>query len=296
MYPRLPALEDLEALLAVSRAGSISLAARERGVHQQTMSTRISRAEKALGVTVFARSPYGVTATERGATVLQALPDLLAAARNFTATVSSLLADDTPRHLTIAASNTVAEVHYPHWAARYHQLHPAARMTMLQANSRAVRAMVADSVVDLGIVEGGSPRHDLRETVIGADELVIAVPSGHPWSARGQVSNDELRSTALVVREPGSGSRRVIEDALGHLAEPAGEFGSLSAQRAGMLALEAPAIISKGAVADQVALGRIRVVGSETPFNRNISVVTRAGRNDNPDVAAFIAVAREEGL
>ncbi|MDU4705083.1 MAG: LysR family transcriptional regulator, partial [Corynebacterium sp.] len=76
MYPS--AVAELEALLTAARAGSISKAARELGINQQTMSARIARAEKALGITVFERSPYGVSPTENGQVLIDALPDLLA--------------------------------------------------------------------------------------------------------------------------------------------------------------------------------------------------------------------------
>ena len=299
MYRKLPAMEDLEAIISVARAGSISTAARKHMVHQQTMSARIARAEKMLGITIFARSPYGVTLTEQGSVLIDALPDLLGAYHSFAAVVSSLHAEDTPRHLTVAVSNTVAEIYYPTWAAALVKLHPSVRMTMMQANSREVRGLVADSVADVGVIEGGNPRHDLVEEVLGSDELVLTVPTSHVWARRAMattadpVTADELRATALLVREPGSGSRKVVEEVLGEMAEPAGEFGSLSAQRAAILALGQPAIISRGAVADQVALGRIAIVPTDgIHFNRDLCAVTRRGTDISTDVADFIAAAR----
>lgn len=291
MYPNVPAVEELEAVLAVASTGSISMAARESGIHQQTMSARIARAERSLGFDLFDRSPYGVSPTERGAEILGAIPELLGACQHFSSLASTLLADDSPRRLSIAVSNTVAEIYYPGWAATFHAGHPSVRLTMLQANSHKVREMVAEGTVPLGIVEGGQPRHDLEEVAIGTDELAVAVPKGHPWEQRAIISAELLRSTQLIVREPGSGSRRVIEDALGNMAEPAGEFGSLSAQRSGILALNAPAIISTGAIADQVTLGKITILPAEIRFDRPISAVLRRGYEPSDDIAEFIGIA-----
>ncbi|MDU4705082.1 MAG: LysR substrate-binding domain-containing protein [Corynebacterium sp.] len=81
-------------------------------------------------------------------------------------------------------SNTVAELYYPGWAAEFHRQHPAVKLSMVQANSREVRQLVADSAVDFGLVEGEAGRHDLEEQIIGTDELVLAVPTGHPWTDR----------------------------------------------------------------------------------------------------------------
>lgn len=285
------ALAELEALFAAARTGSISKAARELGINQQTMSARIARAEKQLEITVFERSPYGVAPTENGQVLIDALPDFLAAYHTFSGIAASLRSDDVPRHLTLAVSNTVAELYYPVWAAEFHRKHPAVKLSMVQANSREVRQLVADSAVDFGLVEGEAGRHDLEEQVIGTDELVLAVPTEHPWAERAEVSTEELRTTPLVIREPGSGSRQVVEDALGGLAEPAGEFGSLSAQRAGMIALAAPTIIARGAIRDQVTLGRIAIVPTDTRFTRNLSAVMRRGSETSGDISEFIRIA-----
>lgn len=289
MYPS--AVAELEALLTVARAGSISKAARELGTNQQTMSARIARAEKALGITVFERSPYGVSPTGKGQVLIDALPDLLAACHRFSGIAASLSSDEVPRHLTLAVSNTVAELYYPGWAAEFHRQHPAVKLSMVQANSREVRQLVADSAVDFGLVEGEAGRHDLEERIIGTDELVLAVPTGHPWTERAEISIEELRTTPLVIREPGSGSRQVVEDTLGTLTEPAGEFGSLSAQRAGMIALAAPTIIARGAIRDQVTLGRIVIVPTDTVFTRNLSVVMRRGSKASGDISEFIRIS-----
>ncbi|WP_257181191.1 LysR family transcriptional regulator [Corynebacterium cystitidis] len=294
MYPTLPAFDDLQALHHVARTGSISAAARELAIHQQTMSTRVARAENTLGLTVFNRSPYGVTITERGAKVIEALPALFEAAGEFTALVAALNDDTSARHLHIAVSNTVAELYYPVWAARFHALYPTVQLAMRQANSTGVRDLVTSGEVAVGIVEGGTTPHHLEETDLGTDELVLVVTPDHPWAGTTATA-EMLRTTALVVREKGSGTRGVVEDVLGTLATPAGEFGSLASQRAGIVALGAPGVIARGAVADQIALGRLVVV--DTPgltFVRHLHAVRLRGASPNDDAEALIHVARSE--
>ena len=83
----------------------------------------------------------------------------------------------------------------------------------------------------------------------------------------------------------------MVEDALGTLTEPAGEFGSLSAQRAGMIALAAPTIIARGAIRDQITLGRIVIVPTDTVFTRNLSLVMRRGSKASGDISEFIRIS-----
>ncbi len=55
---------DLRALLAIARAGSLSAAARTSGMSQPTLSRRISALEARLGVTLFIRGAGGAAPTE----------------------------------------------------------------------------------------------------------------------------------------------------------------------------------------------------------------------------------------
>lgn len=294
MYPRIPDLADVAAIVAVDRHGSISAAARATGIHQQTMSARVARAEKLLGLTLFHRSPYGTETTNRGRTLIDAATGLLDAAQGFATTVTHLHDDTGPRDLTVAVSNTVAELYFPDWAARFHSSHLSVRLSMMQANSAQVCRLVEDGTAALGIVEGGPVTHSLEESVLGHDDLVVAVPADHPWAAPGRaVTARELRATPLVVREPGSGTRQVVEAVLGQLTEPAGEFGSLAAQRAAISSLNSPGIIAAGAVSDQIALGRlVRVHTPGVEFRRRLRAVRRRQASFQEDAAVLLAIAR----
>ncbi|WP_291314404.1 LysR family transcriptional regulator [Corynebacterium sp. UBA2622] len=289
MYPRLPAWEELQALAIAARTGSISAAAREAATQQQTMSARITRAERALGVRVFTRSPYGITPTPEGAALLDALPALSRAASGLLTTARALAEPGTLGELRVAASNTVAELHYPGWAATFHLRFPAVHLRMIQENSDGVRAAVSSGEADIGFVEGGDTPRDLAAAPVGTDELIVVVPPGHGWATR-RVSERELRDTPLVMREHGSGTRDVVETALGELAEPAGEFGSLASQRAGIVALGAPGVIARGAVADHLKLGKLVEVDTLT-FARELRAVWRRGSEPGAEARALITIA-----
>jgi DNA-binding transcriptional LysR family regulator len=85
---------------------------------------------------------------------------------------------------------------------------------------------------------------------------------GSPVERRGA---SELGRTPLVAREPGSGTRdsltAALRSALGDdftQASPALELSSAAAVRAAVLAGAGPAVLSRLAVADHLAVGRLR--------------------------------------
>lgn len=292
MYPQVPDSQHVAVLLAVDKHGSMSAAARHLGIPQQTVSARVAWCEKAMGVTIFERIPAGVRATAAGRSVLAAAAAFDQAAHTFSRAVARARGEEFDRPFPVAVSHTVAELYFPQWAARLHALLPRLSIRMRQRNSAEVRRLVLDGEVPIGIVEGGGAAHGLREEEVGSDELIVVVPPGHPW-ADGGASLEELQTTPLIVREPGSGSRMVIEDVLGPLAEPAGEFGSLGAQRAAISSLSAPGIIAAGAVRDQVVLGRLVEVATPARFTRTIRLVTRRGAHLDEGVEALRGIVRE---
>jgi DNA-binding transcriptional LysR family regulator len=68
--PKMVSWEDLEAILAVSRAGSVRLAAASLGVAHTTLSRRVSNAEQALGVVAYIRGTKGYALTTAGQTIV----------------------------------------------------------------------------------------------------------------------------------------------------------------------------------------------------------------------------------
>ena len=90
----------------------------------------------------------------------------------------------------------------------------------------------------LGFVESpqlpSSLQVPVRSRRVASDRLVVVVSPDHDWARRTRpVGLAELAATALVVREPGSGTRVSFEQAMDgfELADPALEVASNSAVR-----------------------------------------------------------------
>ncbi len=161
----------------------------------------------------------------------------------------------------------------PHWllslqteATRRNSTAPQVILTA--TNSEHAIAAVRDGSVDLGFVENPGTPKGLATCVVGQDELVIVVPPGHKWTRRARgVTARELAETPLVAREPHSGIRDSLTQALRHVlgedmeqAPPVLELTSAAAMRAAVLAGAGPAAMSRLAVADDLAVGRLSAV------------------------------------
>lgn len=269
---RMPELSALEVFLAVAKTASLGAAGRELGLTQQAVSARITSIEAQTGVRLAVRTVRGTQLTPAGVVAAQWANRLLDVAQQVDAGLASLRTESRSK-LKVAASLTVAEQLIPLWlvslqatAARNGRKAPEVILTT--TNSEHAISAVRDGAADLGFIESPGALSGLRSRVVAYDELMVVVPADHKWVRRSKgVSAAELGRTPLVAREPGSGTRDSLTAALRRAlgddfaqANPALELSSAAAVRAAVLAGAGPAVISRLAVADDLAVGRLRAV------------------------------------
>ena len=253
---RVPELGALELLLAVARLGSLGRAARETGVSQPAASGRIRSMEAQLGVTLLERSPRGSRLTPAGTLVTDWARRIVEAAEAFDAGVAALR-DRRDSRLTVAASMTIAEYLLPGWLIALRTARPGTAVSLRAGNSAAVAALLLDGEADLGFVEGIGVPAGLDGTVVAHDRLLVVAAPGHPWARRrAPLAPAELAAAPLILREPGSGTRQVLDDALGAyggLAAPLLELASTTAVKAAVVSGAGPSVLSELAVGDELS-------------------------------------------
>ncbi len=285
-------------LVAADAHGSISAAARSLGISQPTASAGLRDLERRLGLDLLVRGPRGTQLTETGRVVAAWARGVVDASDRFEESVASLRVHARER-LRVAASMTIAEYLAPRWLAvlaRQHAGERAPDVELVVRNSREVMDLVLAGDADLGFVEGPGVRHGLRHRTVAHDELVAVVAPDHPWAHRRSVAVPTLLAGGLVVREAGSGTREVFEDALGRvglrLPEHLPSLGSTAAVKAAVLQGGSVAVLSALTVADDLARGtlvRVPVVGLE--LARRLRVVWKDGVATPPVARRLAAIA-----
>ena len=261
-----PDLIALDLLDSIAELGSLGQAAGRHGMSQPAVSMRMTQLERSLGVTLLQRSPAGTKLTPAGERISSLSRRVLGEVHALMADVAALVAEQ-ETHLRVAASMTVAEYLLPGWLSALVRESPRVMMAVEVANSSKVLARVREAGADVGFVEGHEARFDgLSTAVVRSDHLVVVVDPGHPWARReSPVGGAELAAADLIVREPGSGTRGVLDNALSrwHGPQPLLELGSTALILAAARRGEGPAVVSALAVADDVTLGRLVPVPTE---------------------------------
>ncbi|MGA0567547.1 LysR family transcriptional regulator [Rathayibacter sp. KR2-224] len=294
---RWPDLAVLELLVAVSEHGSLSAAARAVGMAQPNASRAIAAWEKSLGVRLLERSPRGSHLTAEGDVVVDWASAVLDDARALHTAIAALRRDRNS-HLTVAASLTVAEYLIPVWLTRLRREHPSLDVGLLVQNSSEVFDLVGSGRAAVGFVESPRVPRTLRRIAVSHDRLVVVVAPEHPWAKRRRpLGAAELAATHLVTREPGSGTRNTLDDALAgyRRADPVLELSSNAAVRVAVVSGAGPAVLSELAVASAVRSGElVEVPLSGLELVRTLHAVWTDAAALHPAAADLVAIARRQ--
>ncbi|MGW7819421.1 LysR family transcriptional regulator [Streptomyces puniciscabiei] len=290
---RVPDLAALELLLAVARLGSLGAAAREVGITQPAASSRIRSMERQLGVALVDRSPRGSRLTDAGALVTDWARRVVEAAAAFDVGARALR-DRRDSRLRVAASMTIAEYLLPGWLLALHAERPDTAVSLLAGNSAKVAELLLGGEADLGFVEGLSIPTGLDSAVIARDRLIVVTAPGHPWARRKRpVTAEELAGTPLILRERGSGTRQVLDAALGGLARPLIELSSTTAVKASAVSGAGPSVLSELAVGEELAMRRLVSIPVEgVSLRRDLRAVWPTGHRPTGPARELLSLTR----
>lgn len=289
-----PDLTALDLFTTVIEVGSLGKAAKAHNIAQPSVSSRIRNLERQLGVTLLERTTTGCIPTPEGIVVSGWADEILRAAHDLEAGLAALKAEQVGR-LRVAASYTIAEYLLPAWLGRFTRAHPKDTVALDVENSTHVLEQLERGEADIGFIETPLATPTMDEAIVSHDQLVAVVPPGHPWAnRRKRVSMAELAETPLVMREKGSGTREALEQALveaGHGAPVSVlELGSTSAVRSAVLSGNSPTVISRLAVAGEIASGQlIEVKVSGLAIERDLRAVWPTGKTLPKLASALLA-------
>jgi DNA-binding transcriptional LysR family regulator len=189
---------------------------------------------------------------------------------------------DATTQLRVVASLTVAEYLVPGWLARLRDSDPTLMVALQMGNSKHVTEVILNGGADVGFVEGRSAPAGLSSRVILYDELVVVVAPSSPLAKRrSPLTASELSTVPLVLREAGSGTREVLEEAMRSLklsVTPLVQLGSTTAIKAAVGAGAGAGVLSRLTVETDVAEGRLVEVSVDgLSLERSIRLVWLKG-------------------
>jgi DNA-binding transcriptional LysR family regulator len=286
-------LHLLRIFTAVAEQMSFSRAAESLYISQPAVSKAVRELESQLGQPLFERGAGKLRLTEAGAMLAERGRAILAIEHNAEEDLQALRG---LRHgvLRVGASTTIAAYLLPPVIAAFLRNYPGIDLRMTILNTLSIVKLLLDYHLDIALVEGPVAHPSIRSEAWQLDELVVIAAPDHPLVARAGgegIPISLLADEIFLVREPGSGTRQVGEEALlqyGIRLERTVELGSTEAIKQAVAAGLGLAIVSKATIPDQLALGKLttlRVQG--LTIRRTLTQLKRVGRTLSPAARAF---------
>jgi aminoethylphosphonate catabolism LysR family transcriptional regulator len=201
---------QLRAFHLVAESGSFSAAARASGLSQPNLSSQVTALEQAYGVRLFDRRGRSVLPTETGRQ-LHGITTRLFAVQD---EARALLAGEqalTRGHLRIAADSAH---HVVPIMAALRDRSEGLTFALSIDNSAVVLERLLRHEADVAVMAKSVSDPRLHAVRLRTDRVVLFVPTRHALAPRGRAPLSALAGQSLVLRERGSITREVIEQAM----------------------------------------------------------------------------------
>jgi len=256
---------QLHIFYMVCATGSFSGAANALHMTQPAVTMQIHALEEYFGTKLFIRSTKKIELTEAGKTLLPFAERIIELMRETEAGMSRFTHELKAR-LQLGASLTVGEHVLPRLLVPFGQEFPHITVSMKVMNTAQILEEILRHQLVFGIVEAPIDHPDVHSEAVMTDELMLIVPASHPLANKETVTLEEALEYPFVLREQGSGTRRVMEEEMIRRGfDPSRlqvtmELGSTGAIKSAVEANLGISILSRSSVRHERALGVLKAL------------------------------------
>jgi LysR family transcriptional regulator, transcriptional activator of the cysJI operon len=270
----------LKVFRAVTEHLSFRKAAEHLFLTQPAVTLQIKALENDLGVRLFDRAAGRISLTRQGSVLLRYANKIAALTCQAERELGG--ADGTVSgELSLGVSTTFAQYVLPRLLGAFLDEHPRVHFTLHSGNTAEIVQLLLNGKVSVGLIEGPARDRSVRTEPFMEDELVLITSRDFPSR---QLSHDQLLASTLLMREQGSGSRRVVETAL----EKAGfklksfrrvmDLDSTETIKSAVEAGLGVGFVSRWAISKELQLGTLKTAQvSQLRITRHFTLISRSG-------------------
>ena len=279
-------LRGLEVFLAVVESGSMRAAAEQLYISQPSVSGVVADLEEEFGVRLFERMGKRLFITQEGEQLASYARRMLSLNREI---FRQMRTSSRRMPLRIGASVTVGSSVMPQLVQKLEGTPPY----VFVGNTGVVEQKLLRNELDVALVEGRVKSEDLLVTPVIRDRLALVCTAEHPFAARESVRLSDLSRERLILREPESGTRQVLDLEFQRAGVPmrvgwecTNSQAILNAVRLGLgVALLSPRLLREGD-------GLVAVPIEDDPAQRWFSLVIHKDKYVRPPLQAFLDLCK----
>ncbi|GAA3470301.1 LysR family transcriptional regulator [Nonomuraea roseola] len=286
-------LHRLWIFMTVVECGGFSAAAQKLYLSQPSVSHQVRQLEQALRATLIDRSGARIRLTPEGEVMLEYAKRVFLLADEAVAAIRQVSGLQTGK-LVAGGTTTVGTYLLPPLLAAFRERHPGIEIGIHVGNGQQVERGLVDGEIGVAVLAGQPSAPQLVSEPILQDRLVVITQPGHSLSSRDTAEPSELAGELFLLREPGSSTRELQEQAmetwgLDRSTEIWGPETIKQAVAAGL----GVSLVSEHCVEQELADGRLAAVEvTPAPKPRPIVLAHRRDRLLGPAEQAFIAMLR----
>jgi len=288
-------LRQLEIFSKVVELKSFSKAAEEVFLTQASVSERIANLEGAIGAKLLDRLGRQITPTRVGELLYKHALLLLDMKKTAKLEIEHFLGKKSGE-VRIGGSTIPGEYILPQMIAKFNEKYPLVSVILAISDTLEIERRVIEGKLELGLVGSKSVHPSLIYYELWQDELVLAVPSKHPWAEKKELALEELVQEPFIIRESGSGTLKIIE---AHLKERhqkglgilniKSELGSSTAIKEGIRSGLGVSILSSRAIQNEITIGSIKALRiKDIPMFRSFYLIRDKRRIASPLCQAML--------
>jgi DNA-binding transcriptional LysR family regulator len=202
-------LRQLQVFESVARHLSHSRAAVELYLSQPAVSMQMRQLEQTLGVPLFEQTGKKLFLTEGGRELLHYSLTILQQMQELEAVFGEMKGLERGQ-LNISAVST-ANYFMPQLLARFVQQHPKLKIGLQIANRDAVLRHLDENRADLAIMGQPPEGSEMQAEDFMQNPLVVIAAPHHALAGQHAIKPRQLAQETFLLREQGSGTRRVVE-------------------------------------------------------------------------------------
>jgi len=251
---------QLHVFFTVAEKGSFSSAAQALYMTQPAVTMQVQALEEHFGSKMFLRTSKKIELTDAGRVLLpyaNRMINLMKETEVAMASYTRLLKGK----LHLAASLTLGEFILPQLLGPFGQAYPHISINMKVMNTSQILEEILHNQLNFALIEAPIDHPDVHTEAVMSDELLLIVPAAHKLAHHESLHWEDMIQFPFIMREQGSGTRRVFEEELQRNGmDPARihvlmELGSTGAIKSAVEANLGISVLSRSAVKHELTLG-----------------------------------------
>jgi len=185
-------------------------AAQELFISQPAVTVQIKAFEEFCGLKLFKKRGRRTWLTDEGQTLYNFAKTVITIEKEIENTLDNMRKLK-QGILKIATTKAYARYFMPLMLSSFHAKYPDIKIELNEGSSLDMTRSLLDFKNEVGIIAKAGNVPGIRLIPFSREEMAMIVAPSHPWARRGSISLKELAAEPFIMKEVGSGTRRLVD-------------------------------------------------------------------------------------